>query len=338
MKEENSLLLKPITENDWPIIYSAGGLDDFYAYVVGQVNEVPDVTTAKGVARVKSLAAMVSASKKAVELPGREYLKFLKEKPKLVEPVLKDWVDRMDKLRDQVREPVTRLEEQEKSRIQALQERLSVIRKYADMEINPTNQSATLAVWLDDLGQIIVDESFQEFQPEALQLKEKAVSRLTAAHDTRLQFEQQQIEIQRLAKEKAALEQAAREKEIAENARIAAEEKARRDLAELEERAKHAEQQAIRRAEESARREKEAAELAEQRQKQAIENERARLAKIESDRIAADRARAEDVERQRKVHNEILEAIKQYCVNEQVAKALVSAMARNEIPNVKVEY
>lgn len=43
-------------------------------------------------------------------------------------------------------------------------------------------------------------------------------------------------------------------------------------------------------------------------------------------------------ENQRKVNNEILQAVMQFCVNEKSAKALVSAMIRGEIPNVGVKY
>lgn len=338
MADENTLLLKPITEDDWPVIFAPGGLDEFYSYVASKVNEVPDVTTKNGIARVKSLAAMISASKKAVEAPGREYLRFLKEKPKQVEPVLKDWVERMDKLRDEVREPVTRLENEEKARIQALQERLSVIRAFSDMDISPDCQISTLSAWLADLNALAVDETLQEFQDEGQKLKDKGLARITAARDVRHQFERQQEELKKLAAEKAALEQAAREKEIAEKARRDAEEKAKREIAESEARAKMAEEQANRRAEEAARREKEAALVAEQRQKQAVENELARLAKIEADRIAADNDRAADVVHRRKVNLAIMEAVSKFCIDEKSAKALVTAMIKKDIPFVKVEY
>lgn len=62
--------------------------------------EVPDLKTAKGRARIASLAATVSKSKAAVEKPGRDYLKRLKEMPKVVEAELREFVTKMDNLRD----------------------------------------------------------------------------------------------------------------------------------------------------------------------------------------------------------------------------------------------
>jgi hypothetical protein len=57
-------------------------LEGFLKKIRNSVNEVPDVSTAKGRARIASLAAQVSRSKTAIEKPGRDYLKRLKELPK----------------------------------------------------------------------------------------------------------------------------------------------------------------------------------------------------------------------------------------------------------------
>ena len=78
-QQNTELALPVITEDKYPALYVSGGLDSYYQTIREQVmSEVPDLTTKKGIARVKSLAAMVSSSKVAVEKPGREYLKQLK--------------------------------------------------------------------------------------------------------------------------------------------------------------------------------------------------------------------------------------------------------------------
>ena len=106
------LALPVINPEQYPALYVAGGLDPYYQQIRQQVlSEVPDLTTKKGIARIKSPAAMVSSSKVAIEKPGREYLKQLKEMPKVIEAELRDWNQKMDALRDEVRQPVTELEE-----------------------------------------------------------------------------------------------------------------------------------------------------------------------------------------------------------------------------------
>ena len=97
-----------ISEDNAPLIYVSGGLKPFIDRVREEVSgEVPDLSTKKGRDRIASLAAKVSKSKVAVEKPGREYLKRLKEMPKVVEAELRGFVTDMDALRDEVRKPLT---------------------------------------------------------------------------------------------------------------------------------------------------------------------------------------------------------------------------------------
>ncbi len=85
MSEEISLI-EDISAEKYPVIYGRNGLDHFCEKVKNTVSsEVPDISTAKGRARIASLAANVSKSKVAVEKPGREYLKQLKDLPKKIE-------------------------------------------------------------------------------------------------------------------------------------------------------------------------------------------------------------------------------------------------------------
>jgi hypothetical protein len=79
---------------------------------------VPDLSTKKGRDRVASLAAQVSRSKTAIEKPGREYLKRLKEAVRPAEAEIKRFVDACDELRDATRRPLTEWEA-EQERIKA---------------------------------------------------------------------------------------------------------------------------------------------------------------------------------------------------------------------------
>lgn len=106
MKTE--LVLLEVSEKNYPKIYCAGGLNAFYEKSKAEVDgEVADLSTRKGRDRIATLAADVSRSKVAVETPGRAYNKFLKAQPKLIDKELREFCDKMDKLRDDTREPLT---------------------------------------------------------------------------------------------------------------------------------------------------------------------------------------------------------------------------------------
>lgn len=123
MSELTVIEIKP---EQAPVLYVPNGLDSFLDQIRKSVNEVPDLSTAKGRARIASLAAQVSRSKTAIEKPGRDYLKRLKELPKEVEAELRRFVTECDAIRDETRRPLTeweaeqeRIKQEEEARIAA---------------------------------------------------------------------------------------------------------------------------------------------------------------------------------------------------------------------------
>ncbi|CUU24570.1 hypothetical protein EM595_2337 [Duffyella gerundensis] len=112
MGEIIDLALLDVQPEQVPTLYVENGLEKFLDQIRLQVNEVPDLSTAKGRARVASLAAQVSRSKTAVEKPGREFLKRLKEQPKIFETELRRFIIKCDSLRDEVRRPLTEWEQE----------------------------------------------------------------------------------------------------------------------------------------------------------------------------------------------------------------------------------
>lgn len=104
MTETTDLAVVEINPEQATALYVPNGLDAYLEQIRQHVNEVPDLSTAKGRARVASLAAQVSrSSKTAIEKPGRDYLKRLKEAVKPAEAEIKRFVDACDNLRDQTR-------------------------------------------------------------------------------------------------------------------------------------------------------------------------------------------------------------------------------------------
>ena len=342
------LALPTITPEQYPALYVSGGLDPYYQQIRNQVlSEVPDLSTKKGIARIKSLAAMVSSSKVAIEKPGREYLKQLKEMPKVIEAELRDWNQKMDSLRDEVRKPVTELEEKENARIAALDQRLNEIHQIgsvAGLDILP---SEAITAWVGKLEAIAIDDTWDEYQDRAAVAKESAKVKLDSALQTRLTWEAQQAEIERLKAEQAKRDQEERERQIAEQARHEAEQKSLREKLESEQREQaakdaqvKAEREAIEAKERLAREQQESAERERLAAERAAEQERQRIAQEEANLKAEEERRAADVEHRRQYNREVINAMQAALPNlsEQDAITLLTAIVLQKVPHLSIQY
>lgn len=314
--QQQVITIDDISADNAPAIYVAGGLGQFFEAVKAEVTgEVPDLTTVKGRARIASLAATVSKSKKAVETPGRDYLKRLKEMPKVVEAELREFVTKMDNLRDATRQPLTDWENAEQVRKDRHVDNIQAIK---DMEVfGATPTAAAVAQVIVQLEAIELGDSWEEFLPEAAQAKDRTLSLLRAMQNERTQHEAEQAELVRLRAEaeaqaqrdrdaaiaQAAADQARREAaERAEAERLAA---ARREQELLDQAAaaQRAAAQAVLDAEAAAERQRMQLELqAEQARTAAAQAEANRIAaeqRAEQDRLAAIRRQEEAVEQAR---------------------------------------
>lgn len=227
--QQQIITIDDISADNAPAIYVAGGLGQFFDAVKAEVTaEVPDLTTVKGRARIASLAATVSKSKKAVETPGRDYLKRLKEMPKVVEAELREFVTKMDNLRDSTRQPLTDWENADQAR---KDKHVDGIDSMKDMALfGATPPASVVARVIADLEAIEINDSWEEFLAEAAQVKDQTLAKLRTLHAERTQYEAEQAELTRLRAEAEAQAQRDRDAEIArvaaEQARLQAEQKA----------------------------------------------------------------------------------------------------------------
>jgi hypothetical protein len=325
------ITIDDISADNAPAIYVAGGLGQFFEAVQAEVTgEVPDLKTAKGRARIASLAATVSKSKTAVEKPGRDYLKRLKEMPKVVEAELREFVTKMDNLRDATRQPLTDWEQAEIARTDKHVDGIQSIKDLAFFEESPS--AANVAQIIADLELIAINDTWEEFLAEAAQVKDQTLTKLRGILAERTQYEAEQAELVRLRAEAEAQAQRDRDAEIArvaaEQARIQAEQRAQaeRDAAARREQelldqaaaAQRAAAQAALDAEAAAERQRLQLELqAEQSRAAAAQAEASRLAaeqRAEQERIAAEKraaqaaedARLAEVARQKAAADEII--------------------------------
>ncbi|WP_150343772.1 hypothetical protein [Enterobacter ludwigii] len=323
MSEVTDLTVIEIKPEQAPVLYVAGGLDAYLEQIRQAVNEVPDLSTKKGRDRVASLAAQVSRSKTAIEKPGREYLKRLKEAVRPAEAEIKRFVDACDELRDATRRPLTEWEaEQERIRVEeawnAMHEEALVMNKMFD------DQRAA-QIGADHEMALLMNDAFDRDREEQRRLAEQA----QRERDERLKQE---------AADKAKREAEERHKaELDAAARREAEEKARADAAERKrkedaDRAEREKQEAI------AEEKRKAQEEADRIKREAEAKEKARLA--EEKRIADEQAKREaDVKHRKTVGTNIVNALTSHTsLTREQAIEVLTALKDDLIPCAKIHY
>ncbi|EPQ7171470.1 hypothetical protein ACUV0V_000401 [Klebsiella pneumoniae] len=323
MSEIMDLTVIEIKPEQAPALYRAGGLDAYLEQIRQAVNEVPDLTTKKGRDRVASLAAQVSRSKTAIEKPGREYLKRLKEAVRPAEAEIKRFVDACDELRDATRKPLTEWEA-EQERIKAEEAMLALHVEALAMNEDFDRQLAARIESDHEMALLMNDAFDREQADKAAEAErqriahEEEIKRLAAAAAAREVEQRAQREREEAAHREAVLKAQA---EQAERDRIAAEQKAEAD--------KQAAIEAERR---------KAQEEADRIRREAEQREQARLA--EEKRKADEQARREaDVKHRKAVGTEIVKALlANTSLTRDQAIEVLTAVKDGRIPHTGISY
>lgn len=330
----SELTVIEVTPDQAPSLYIPNGLDAYLEQIRQAVNEVPDLTTKKGRDRVASLAASVSRSKTAIEKPGREYLKRLKEAVKPAEVEIKRFVDACDALRDATRLPLTEWEA-EQERIKA-EEAMNALHAEALVMNENIDLQRAIQLEADHEMALLMNDAFDRDREEKLRLAEQA----QRERDERLQREAaEKAQCEAEEKHRAELEAAARREAEAR----AATERAEREAREAQERTARLAQEAR----EQAEREKQAAIEAEQRKsreeadrikREAEQKEADRLA--EEKRVADETAKREaDVKHRKVVGTDIVNALMaNTSITREQAIEVLTALKDSLIPRTKINY
>ncbi|AVF37348.1 hypothetical protein [Rahnella sp. ERMR1:05] len=336
MSKTTELSVIEIKLEQAPALYVANGLDGFLDQIRSSVNEVPDLSTAKGRARIASLSASVSRSKTAIEKPGRELLKKIKEQPKIIEAELRRFISECDTLRDEVRRPLTEWEEeQERIRLEeeskAEAERYSKMRDDADKDNTAFDlaKAKELALQIEAahatalLDNYEYDRDIAEKKAEAErqriaheeELKRQAVEQAQREADEKIQRERE-ASAKREADLKAQAEQAERD-------RIDVAAKAEADRLAAAQQAEREKQEAI------AAEQLKAKQEADRIQRETKQKEDARLA--EERRLAEEAAaRAANIEHQKTINNQVIAILTKAGLSTDCAKECVIAIVKNQ--------
>ncbi len=350
-KDKAELVVVPPKETALEVFKADQGLDPYLQTIRGEVEaflaDPPSLATNKGRQAYASMAHKIARSKTAIDNVGKELVAELKQLPKTIDAERKRWRDTLDAWKDEVRGPLNEWEAAEEARKARHQDGVDRLRELADGSYEVTSE--VIQGRLSEAEGTRVDESWEEYEPEAHRIKEYAVSTLRVALDRQLKHEAELAELARLRAEQEAREQKEREeriaREAAERARQEAEQRAQaeRDAAarrELE--AKLAAEQREREAREAAeRREREHqealaraqrdAELAAQRERERYEAEQRQQQEILAKRRA-------DKEHQASVNRTALQAMIDGGMPEDCAKQAITLIARGQVPGVTINY
>lgn len=319
MSEETQLAVVPPKETALAVFSTANGLEPWLKQVRVKVDEfqkiLPDLKTKKGRDAYASMAHQIAKSKTALEAVGKEISAQQKEIPKKIDAERKRVWDILESWQKEVRKPLDDWQAAEDARIDAHNDGIQAIKDLAMFAETPTAAFVTQVI--EDLELVALDDSWEEFLPEAAQAKDKSLATLRALLITRQQYESEQAELLRLRAEAEAQARRDRDAEIArvaaEQARIEAEQRAQaeRDAAARREQelldqaaaAQRATEQAARDAEAAAERQRLQLQLqAEQAERQAAQAKADKLAaeqRAEQERIAAEQRQAAAVEKAR---------------------------------------
>ena len=326
-------------------------LDDAYGRIEKMAKGlVADVTTKEGVSQIKSCARQIASAKTKIDNLGKQVVAELKELPKVIDANRRTFRERMEALQDEIRRPVTEIEERE-----AEIERILQVHQHlmdADSETIKLNIESVKAIPLT-----------AEKWHESLEKATKAVTGELNALDMMLRNaekrEAEARELEELRRKQEEADRIIREQKIKEEAEKKAREEAEARAAAEKARLQREKEEAERKAAEAERAAKEAIEREEAARNSKIAMERAAIGaqqavpmsktlpqpkpskwteeqKAVNKRIVADIASLIEPELKTRIAGHSDPGYR--LAAEESAKAVVKAILTRKIENLKVEY
>ncbi len=313
-------------------VFAPGGVEDVLARLEKQARAAAtDASTPANRKHLTSLAYKVARSKTALDKLGKDLAADAYAQWKSVTAERAIIRDRLDALADEVRKPLTDWENKDKARIAAHEAALAAIPE-GDAYWKSASPSADIRVRLEYLKNYPARD-WEEFEYRFNYTIADEIARTTSfLMDTEAR-EAEAAELARLRvedterqRQEAARLQAEREARIAAEAAATAQAaaKAKADAAEIAARVERDRLAAEQRAERS--------------RQDAIEAERRRVATEQATTAREAEKRAANLAHQRKIHRDILAALALLDLTEDQAKAVITAIARGDVPHVSITY
>ena len=320
----------------------AGGLQSIIDQITEQAlvqAEGLDASTPASRKELASIAYSVAKAKTGIDGEGKDLVAEAKQKIKVVDDNRKSVRDKLDTLRDTIRQPVTDYEQAEQARLAAIQAVLDQLDTLASANDSDGQRlSAEQLHMRKHQAAALAKNDYGDMAADVAAKAESTLKYLDTAIAAAEEYEQQQAEIERMRTEQAAREQAERDAKIAaeaaEKARAEAEAKAKAER-EASERARI---EAQLKAEQAERDKQAAIDGAEAEKQAAVQAERLRIEAEAAQAEKAEAERAANVENQRKVNRSVMAAMLECGIEEEAAKAFLIKVVQGKVPHLKITY
>lgn len=310
-----------------------------------------DISTPKGRDAIRSMAYDVAKAKTALDALGKRLGEDARKTVDAINAERRVVRDRLEELQESVRRPLTQWERRDADRIAAHEAALAEIATPAPADAT-SDQLAARIGYLRNYP----DRDWEEFSYRAVDALTDSLALAEQMHADALKREADAAELKRLREEAIERERLAREariaQEAAEKAKREAEaaaqiEAARRD-AEAKRQAKAAEdkirqreqeaQAAIEAQRQEAERARRAEERAEKAKQDAIEEERRRVAAEEAAQKAEADRRARDKAHRSRINNEVASALITAGASQELARLIIIAIVKGNVPHTTITY
>lgn len=312
------------------------GLDKIIALIRKEVEQFqPDISTEKGRKAIASLARKVASSKARLEDYGKNLSADIKIKARDIDAERKRMREALDELRDQARKPLTDYEAAVAAREEAHEQALKDVVELSNVPFGADVAEIERRIaTLDEFALRPWEEFAERFSVanDAVSMRLTNILAETKSH-AEVQAAFKKSEADRFVREgieraeRQAKEQAERDVRVAREAT----EKAERESAEREAKAKRDTEAAEARA---AKAEQDATDAAER----AVATEQKRAADAKTDEARAQAKREANKQHCAEIHSNAQAALVALGLSDAHAKTVVTAIAKDQIPNVRMVY
>ncbi len=273
----------------------------------------------------------------------------LKKRTDLIDNRRKEIKDELLAVQLKIKSQISEHEAKIQAHAEMLQQKVDEIEKICITEESQDMGSCEIKVRIEQLNNIDVDDSYEHRKADATLAKVDALKKLESMLEVALKVEEERVELERLRKEKEDRERAEREQKIANDARIAAEQKAADEKERLEREKIEAEEKAKQDLIDAEKQRIAEVRKAEKEKKDAIEAERKaweqkEMARVEAEEkakqaeIAAQEKRESDKRHSKKINNEAMAGFISGGMSKENAMLAVTLIAKRKINHVAIKY
>ena len=316
-------------------------LDEFYGKVEKMAKGlVADPLTKEGASQIKSCARQIASVKKKVDDYGKDVVAELKALPKIIDENRRIFREKMEALQDEIRRPVTEIEQREEE-IDAIVQR--------HMRIGADAASGDIQKEIESVKAIeLTEEKWHESLEKAKKAVNGELNALNLMFESALKREEEQRELAELRRKQEEAERIIREQKIREEAERKAREQAEAKAAAEKARMQREKEEAERKAAEAEKRAQEAQEAARKAAQQNAPTAPAAPAPTQMSKTLPAAKPSAWTQEQKDINNAIVDAIAAILEDKLqgftetgykvAAQEIVKFIIKGKINNIKVVY